>query len=77
MFFKRYVIYLLINVFFIIRDEFEFNDLDYCVLISVLNLNMPFHKSQPIQGIDEAVTKELEHLFEQQQIVKEKKEKEK
>ena len=25
--------------YFIIRDEFEFNDLEYCVLISVLNLN--------------------------------------
>ena len=25
--------------YFIIRDEFEFNDLDYCVLISVLNVN--------------------------------------
>ena len=26
--------------YFIIRDEFEFNDLEYCVLISVLNLNI-------------------------------------
>ena len=25
--------------YFIIRDEFEFNELEYCVLISVLNLN--------------------------------------
>ena len=24
--------------YFIIRDEFEFNDLEYCLLISVLNL---------------------------------------
>ena len=26
--------------YFIIRDEFELNDLEYCVLISVLNLNI-------------------------------------
>ena len=39
-FFKRYVIYNFYYCYFIIRDEFEFNDLEYCVLISVLNLNI-------------------------------------
>ena len=28
------------SIFFIIRDEFEFNDMEYCVLIFVLNLNI-------------------------------------
>ena len=40
-FFKRYVIYTFYYCYFIIRDEFEFNDLKYCVLISVLKLNIP------------------------------------
>ena len=39
-FFKRYVIYLLINVYFIIllsETSLNHNDLDNCMLISVLN----------------------------------------
>ena len=45
-FFKRYVIYIFFYYYFIIRDEFEFHDLEYCVLISVLNLNnFSIHKN--------------------------------
>ena len=32
--------FLLFYYYFIIRDEFEFNDLDYCMLISMLNPNI-------------------------------------
>ena len=32
-------LYIFYYYYFIIRDEFEFNVLEYCVLISVLNLN--------------------------------------
>ena len=49
-------------IFFIIRDEFEFNDLEYCVLISISNLNMfiQTHTHKPSGAYNEkSVTMEV------------------